>query len=558
MFGARAGMEVGPCRLVKELGTGGFGAVWLAEVVANPQVRVAMKFLAPVPANHRDALARFYREFEASTRIFSSQVARPRGCDLDAEPPWIAYEYIEGTTLRELLADGPLEVWDAATVFVGVARGLRNIGDAGVIHRDLSVDNVIVRAHPDRGLDGVIIDCGIASLGEGTQYTHEAVGRMEYQAPEQLQGVDLTPAVDVWQFAVVLVKSLTGHLPFTGKDRGWQMRETMERGPDLRGLPEPFLDLVRACLSLAPQKRPNARQLATRMQQIKHDVTPLESRCLEGVETSVGVDGRIRMYGVLGTASSEVSAHLRRVPIWPFQVEDLMIGDLLTVAKDLPGASAYEVRQMPDPSLREGRERPLEPLTHCPSCAMPLPPDETGLAIWRCPSPRWCPQPLRSRLRRVASALELPLDAEAIEALLASGALRDESDIFSLTKRDIRSVPLFRTSPANEWSPINDRGNQLLHALQANRTMSMRTALSVTSFWPPSLLAKYQTLDDFLSAMRADPPLLARIASQAGLRSATAEPHADDLWQCEVLETWLVAGVRVAPSDAYGPSASLV
>ncbi|GAA2736086.1 hypothetical protein GCM10009867_19940 [Pedococcus aerophilus] len=551
MMGAQPEMEIGPYRLIRELGHGGFGTVWLAQSERSPAHQAAVKILTPISWDHHDAVARFGREWTASSKVRSRNIARPQHCDLDARPPWIAYEYIDGRTLREQLADGPLTPFDAATIFLGVANGLKALAYRDIVHRDLSLDNIMVRSDPARGLDGVIIDCGIASLGEGTHYTRDAVGRMEFQAPEQLQGVTLGPAVDVWQFAVVLVKSLTGHLPFAGKDLGWRMREAIEGGPDLRGLPEPFIPLVRQSLSLSPKDRPTATQLIQSLELIKQQVTPLVQGRLERLETQLAHNGEIRLYGVVKVPRDGAK---RTINLYERDLRDgaLMLGDEVSIAEDLPGAPRRSILQMANAAERSGRERPIKLPTTCPSCGTPLPKSDDGGVVPRCPRPRWCPSPLRARMRWVARRLSLPLEDEDIETLLTSGLVHDESELFSLTRTTLGSIARFSASTADGRTSLTPNGERLLAAIEANMNMSMEVALSAVGFAPNFLTHVYFTIDEFLQAMREDPQELARVASNLHLPDLVMEPHADDLWRCRVLDVWLSAGVRI--ESRYEPT----
>lgn len=253
---------MGPYRVIRPLGSGGMGQVFLA-VDDRPGVstegggEVALKVLRAELCADPDFRRRFGREVEAARRVQGRSIARVLGADLDADQPWIASEYVPGPTLREGREGVALHALAA-----GLARALVHIHAAGVVHRDLSPSNVIL------GPDGPrVVDFGIAWFGDATTLTRTGtvVGTPAWMAPEQL-GDDLTtPASDIWAWGAVMVFAATGRPPVTGS-RPEVIQVRAARGElDLDGVPDWLRPLVVRALSPDPTNRPTAAQLAAEL-----------------------------------------------------------------------------------------------------------------------------------------------------------------------------------------------------------------------------------------------------------------------------------------------------
>ena len=188
---------LGPYRVVRELGSGGMGTVYLAEA---PDGRaVAVKLLRPELAADRDFLARFRREVEAARRVAGSCTARVLDADVSGPAPYFVTEYVDGPSLGAAVArDGPLPAWGLEGFAVGVAAALTAIHAAGLVHRDLKPANVLLSPYGPR-----VIDFGIArALDEaGLTRTGVLLGTPGWMAPEQLVGTGAGPAADVYLWA---------------------------------------------------------------------------------------------------------------------------------------------------------------------------------------------------------------------------------------------------------------------------------------------------------------------------------------------------------------------
>jgi serine/threonine protein kinase len=207
--------------VVKKLGEGGMGQVYLAEHVKMGR-RSAIKVMNPSMVHDPDAVARFNREASNASRI-----THPNVCaiyDFGETPEgliYLAMEYIEGEALTDLLErEGALKVPRAVHIFRQVADALQAAHDLGIVHRDLKPDNIMLTKNKS-GADVVkVVDFGIAKAvsgdesGQKVTKTGLVVGTPEFMSPEQLSGDKLDGRSDLYSLALVFYKMLTADLPF--------------------------------------------------------------------------------------------------------------------------------------------------------------------------------------------------------------------------------------------------------------------------------------------------------------------------------------------------------
>jgi serine/threonine-protein kinase len=206
--------------VIKKLGEGGMGQVYLAEHVKMGR-RSAIKVMNPSMVHDPDAVARFNREASNASRI-----THPNVCaiyDFGETPDgliYLAMEFVEGEPLTDLLErEGALPVPRAVSIFIQVAEALQAAHDLGIVHRDLKPDNVML-AHR-KGHDVVkVVDFGIAKAvggdesGQKVTKTGLVVGTPEFMSPEQLSGDKLDGRSDLYSLALVFYRMLAGKLPF--------------------------------------------------------------------------------------------------------------------------------------------------------------------------------------------------------------------------------------------------------------------------------------------------------------------------------------------------------
>jgi hypothetical protein len=248
-------------RLIGRLGVGGMGQVFLAQSPTG--ALVALKTILPGLAHQEEFRARFRREVTAAKAVRGPYVAEVVDADLDGDPPWLATQYVGGPSLSEAVSrHGPLPSPAVAALGAAVATALLAVERAGLVHRDLKPANVLL------GVDGPrVIDFGIAKAAEATTLTQAGmlVGTPGYMAPEQIDGVELSTAVDVFSLGAVLTYALTGTRPFgEGTLRALIGRILFSR-PDLSGVPVEWRDLLAQCLAKNPADRPALPALIDRL-----------------------------------------------------------------------------------------------------------------------------------------------------------------------------------------------------------------------------------------------------------------------------------------------------
>ncbi|WP_330091018.1 serine/threonine-protein kinase [Nocardiopsis codii] len=258
--GAVAGRTAGNYRLVRSLGRGGFGEVFLGE--APDGSRAAVKLLHASWAGDPEMRRRFTTEVEQARRVSGFCIAAILDADPDAAEPWIATEFIDGPTLQAAVAhDGPRRGVELHRLAISTATALAAIHAAGVVHRDLKPDNIMLAPDGPR-----VIDFGIARAVETTSVTASGVvGTIGYMAPEQLEGARLTSAVDIFSWGSVMVYAATGREAFPGPTQASRIARILGGEPDVRALDEPLAGIVRSCLDKDPDRRPDATTLLNRL-----------------------------------------------------------------------------------------------------------------------------------------------------------------------------------------------------------------------------------------------------------------------------------------------------
>ena len=214
---ASAGERIGPYQLIREIGRGGMGSVWLAERVDGAfKRRVALKL--PRLTWSAGLAKRMARERDVGALLEHPNIARLYDAGIDEHGrPYIAYEYIEGRPLDVYCRDHVLDLRARLKLFAQVVRAVAFAHSRLVLHRDIKPSNVLVDAEGNVHL----LDFGIAKLLDETasDVTQEQ-GRLmtlSYAAPEQILGRPLSVAADVYSLGVVLYELLAGTLPHSGR-----------------------------------------------------------------------------------------------------------------------------------------------------------------------------------------------------------------------------------------------------------------------------------------------------------------------------------------------------
>lgn len=254
--------RIGRYAVERRLGAGGMGEVYLAYSAAGEPV--AVKVIRPDRTDPHTR-ARFEREATIARTISGTgRVARFIDADPFAEQPWLAMDYVPGRPLSDVVKDqGPLAPQLVASLGALLAEGLDAVHEAGLVHRDLKAQNVMLGE-----FGPVIIDFGLgAFLGASKGSLSQAgmlIGTVRCMPPEQALGqVEVTPAADVYGLGTALLYAATGHYPYDGAH--WAAVATQvanaESGPNLSGMPDELAPVVVPMLAYQPQDRPSLEEV---------------------------------------------------------------------------------------------------------------------------------------------------------------------------------------------------------------------------------------------------------------------------------------------------------
>jgi len=251
--------QLGPYQLLRRIGEGGMGVVYLAQDPGGQAV--ALKVLRASVAGEPTARRRLAREVETMQRVRSPYVAEVTDADLAGGTPYIVTRYVPGRTLDQVVNEsGPLPPAALLRLACGLADALAAVHAAGVVHRDLKPSNVMLL-----GEVPVVIDFGIAQGPDATRLTMTGMfmGTPGYLAPEVIGGQPSTEASDIHAWGATVAFAACGHPPFgTGAYEAIFYR-IVNGQPDLTGVPVAILPLLTSALATDPAQRPGAVQLGT-------------------------------------------------------------------------------------------------------------------------------------------------------------------------------------------------------------------------------------------------------------------------------------------------------
>jgi eukaryotic-like serine/threonine-protein kinase len=235
------GQTIGHYKILESIGTGGMGDIYLAtDIVAGR--KAALKLLPLRFTGDAARLKRFAQEAHAVVALNHPNILTVYEIGEDHSIHYIASELIEGETLRQRLMRGRMEPREAVDVAIQVTSALVAAHEAGIVHRDVKPENIMLR--PDSYVK--VLDFGIAKLAEErlpvTMSRDEALllvetnlgsilGTVRYMSPEQACGAQVDQRTDIWSLGIVLYEMVTGHAPFTGNTPKEVMSSILEKEP---------------------------------------------------------------------------------------------------------------------------------------------------------------------------------------------------------------------------------------------------------------------------------------------------------------------------------------
>ncbi|MBP0452247.1 protein kinase [Kitasatospora sp. RG8] len=255
--------QLGDYRLLRQLGEGGMGRVYLGRTTGGRTV--AVKVVRRDLAGDSEFRARFRQEVAAARRVGGTWTAPVLDADIEGGHLWVATGYVAGPALATAVREfGPLPEPAVRTLGVGLAEALAHVHGLGLVHRDVKPSNVLLT------LDGPrLIDFGIArALDTATALTQsgQVIGSPGFMSPEQANGLPAGPASDVFSLGAVLAYAATGTMPFgSGVSAPVLLYRVLHEEPDLSGLDGPLHSLVRDCLAKDPSARPSPGRLRERL-----------------------------------------------------------------------------------------------------------------------------------------------------------------------------------------------------------------------------------------------------------------------------------------------------
>ena len=266
-----AGERLGNYQVIALLGVGGMGEVYRASDSKLGRVVALKVLLSGLHMEDARRMARFQREAQILAALNHPNIATIHGLEDSGPTHALVMELVEGPTLADRIAEGPLPLEEALTIAAQIADALEYAHERGIIHRDLKPANVKIT--PDGKVK--VLDFGLAkaledapetinistspTLTMGATRAGIILGTAAYMSPEQAKGKSVDRRGDVWSFGVVLFEMLTGKQLYTGETASEVLAAVIMKEPDINSLPAdtpvPIKQLIRRCITRDPRQR---------------------------------------------------------------------------------------------------------------------------------------------------------------------------------------------------------------------------------------------------------------------------------------------------------------
>ena len=358
----KPGDHVHNYKIIRQLGSGGMGEVYLAEDLKLRR-QIALKLLLAEFTFQRDRVRRFELEARAASALNHPNIVTIHEIGESDNSHFLATEFVDGKTLRQVMMESiaglRLDIVQILDIASQVASALAAAHSAGIVHRDIKPENIMIRR------DGFVkvLDFGLAKLSPEIDTTESAkvntnpgvvMGTVRYMSPEQARGYEVDARTDIWSLGTVLYEMLTGRTPFRGETPSHVIVSILEKEPEpLSKYAHVPSDLARMVAKMLRKDRSrryqNASDLAFKLRSLKQEVErvhlkePLRSRriidSLDTEKVQISAALTVKLDTPLSTSSNNRPA--RRI----LSSRTAVISLMLTVLAAAAGFALYELVQ---------------------------------------------------------------------------------------------------------------------------------------------------------------------------------------------------------------------
>ncbi|TYB49049.1 serine/threonine protein kinase [Actinomadura chibensis] len=339
--------RLGPFEITGRLGVGEQGAVFLGRDPSGGDV--AVKVLHVRLSGEPVARTRFAGAFSSARKVSGFCTAAILHADVEGDRPYVVSEWVDGPSLQQLVdEEGPRGDAVVERVAVGMAIALAAVHRAGAVHHNLKPGNVLLGRRGPR-----LSDFGIAEALEAVNvsFTGHITDDPAYKAPEQLSGMGIGPAADVFAWASTLLFALSGRAPFGDGSPSEVMQRIVYDEADLSEVPDSLRDVITDALAKDPANRPSPKDL---LQRLLDEANPLSAR----MPSSMVQEGRALAYG---TVAEPTTAPRQPVPPPPPVVGPPVVGPPPPGVGSPPVGGPPPPVQMPPPRPPMGPPPPGAP-----------------------------------------------------------------------------------------------------------------------------------------------------------------------------------------------------